>query len=72
MNIENIIRFEELPLTLKVADVAKILGISLNSAYELFHNKDFPSRRIGKRRWVVSKSAFIKWMDNPKKLKEIA
>lgn len=41
--------FEEMPLTLTVAEVAAVLGIGRNTAYDLLNTGDLPSRRIGKR-----------------------
>lgn len=52
----------ELPLGLKVDDVATILGISRGSAYELVRRTDFPKIKIG-RRIVIPRDAFLKWME---------
>ena len=41
--------YEELPLYLNADTVAKLLGISISSAYELMNEEGFPSVRIGKR-----------------------
>ena len=41
--------YDDLPLFLNAEMVAKVLGVSISSAYELMHEKDFPSVRIGKR-----------------------
>ena len=65
MNFENVISIEDLPLSLSVNDVARVLHISLNSAYEIFHSKCFPSFKVGKRGLRVTKLAFIEWMKNP-------
>ena len=35
--------FDELPMFLNVATVAKLFGISQSSGYELMHEKEFPS-----------------------------
>ncbi len=56
---------EELPLSLSVSDVSRILGIGRANAYELCHSNNFPAIVIG-RRIVVPKLAFIKWLENPK------
>ena len=40
--------YEELPLFLNSETVAKTLGVSPSSAYELMHEPDFPVLRIGK------------------------
>ena len=54
--------YDELPLFLNAATVAKVLGIAPSSAYELMHEKDFPATRIGNR-IVVPKEAFIRWVE---------
>ena len=54
--------YDELPLFLNAATVAKVLGIAPSSAYELMHEKDCPARRIGNR-IVVPKEAFIRWVE---------
>ena len=54
--------YAELPLFLNADTVAKTLGVSPASGYELLHDKDFPSLRIGNR-IVVTKEQFIRWVD---------
>lgn len=54
--------YDELPLFLNAETVAKVLGVSPSSGYELMHEKDFPALRIGSR-IVVPKDAFIKWVE---------
>ena len=54
--------YDELPLFLNAGTVAKTLGVSPASGYELLHEKDFPSLRIGNR-IVVPKERFIRWVD---------
>ena len=54
--------YEDLPLFLNAETVAKLLGISISSSYELMHEKDFPALRIGNR-IVVLKEAFIRWVE---------
>ena len=41
--------YEDLPLFLNAETVAKLLGISISSSYELMHEKGFPSLCIGSR-----------------------
>lgn len=53
---------DELPLVLSVIQVASILGISRNTAYELVHTNDFPKVVIGKQ-YRVPKLKFIEWME---------
>lgn len=54
--------FEELPLFLNAKIVAKTLGVSPSTAYELMHEKGFPSLRIGNR-IVVPKEQFQQWVE---------
>jgi predicted DNA-binding transcriptional regulator AlpA len=54
--------YDELPLMLNVEMIKNVLGISLTSAYELMHEKDFPSIKIGNR-LIVPKYKFREWID---------
>ena len=54
--------YEELPLFLNAELVAKVLGVSISSAYELMHEEAFPSVRIGSR-FAVPKEKFRQWVD---------
>jgi len=54
--------FEELPLFLNAETLAKVLGVSVSSSYELMHEKDFPAIRIGSR-LVVPKEKLQLWID---------
>jgi len=56
--------FEELPLVLNANDLSKALGVSIETGYQLIHSKGFPTVRIGERRYIVPKDAFIEWMKN--------
>lgn len=54
--------YDELPLFLNAETVAKELGVSPSSGYELMHEKGFPALRIGNR-IVVPKEQFIRWVN---------
>ena len=54
--------YEQLPLFLNANLVAQTLGVSISSAYELMHEKDFPALRIGSR-MVVPKEKFCQWVE---------
>ena len=54
--------YDELPLFLNANMVAGLLGVSPSSAYELMHEKDFPSLRVGNR-WVVPREEFRAWVE---------
>ncbi len=62
--------YDELPLMLSVSQVAKVLGISRTSSYDLVKEKDFPSITIGSR-IVVPKEELILWIKNQVKSKEV-
>lgn len=53
--------YEELPLFLNTETVAKVLGVAPSTAYELVHEADFPTLKIGNR-IVVPKEQFIVWV----------
>ena len=54
--------YDELPLFLNAEMVAKLLGISPSSGYELMHEKGFPVLKIGSR-LVVPKEKFRAWVE---------
>lgn len=54
--------YDDLPLFLNAAMVAQVLGIAPSSAYELMHEKNFPTLRVGSR-MVVPKEKFIEWVE---------
>ena len=54
--------YDELPLFLNAKTVAKVLGVSPSSGYELMHQRDFPTLKIGNR-IVVPKEQFVQWVE---------
>ncbi len=52
----------DLPLSLTVEEVARVLGISRASAYNLVHRDDFPTVSIG-RRLVIPRDLFFGWIE---------
>ena len=54
--------YDELPLFLNSTLVAKVLGVSPSSAYELMHEPDFPVLRVG-HCMVVPKEKLIQWVE---------
>ena len=54
--------YDDLPLFLNSATVAKVLGVSPSSGYELIHEPGFPVLRVG-RRIVVPKEKFMQWVE---------
>lgn len=55
--------YNELPLFLNSGLVAKVLGVSPSSGYELMHEPGFPVLRVGSR-MVVPTVQFIQWVVN--------
>ena len=53
--------YDELPLFLNAEMVAKVLGVSPSSGYELMHESDFPVLKIGSR-MVIPKEKFVEWV----------
>ena len=54
--------YDELPLFLNAETVAKVLGVSPSSGYELMHETDFPVLKVGSR-MVVPKEKFVDWVE---------
>ncbi len=54
--------YDDLPLFLNAELVAKVLGVSPSSGYELMHEEGFPTLRIGSR-MVVPKEKFVAWVE---------
>jgi len=54
--------YDELPLFLNAELVAKVLGVSPSSGYELMHEADFPVLKVGSR-MVVPKEKFVEWVE---------
>ena len=51
-----------MPLFLNARMVANLLGVSQSTAYELMHEKSFPTLQVGSR-LVVPRDKFIDWMN---------
>lgn len=62
MKVSQFKDYNELPLFLNAETVAKVLGVSPSSGYELMHDPSFPILRIGNR-MVVPKEKFIQWVE---------
>lgn len=55
--------YEDLPLFLNAATVAKVLGVSPSSGYELMHESRVPGLTVGSR-MVVPKAKIIQWVED--------
>ena len=52
---------ENLPLVLTPMDIAAVLGISRNTAYEVIHSQGFQLFRVGKH-YRISRERYLKWL----------
>lgn len=50
-------------LTYTVREAAKVLGVGMNTAYELVNRPDFPAIRLSERRIVVPVDGLKVWLD---------
>lgn len=55
--------FEDLPITLNVYHVARVLGVSIKVAYQLTRQDGFPSIRVGPKRICIPRDRFIEWIN---------
>ena len=62
MKVSQFRDYSELPLFLNAELVAKVLGVSPSSGFELMHEPGFPVLKIGSR-MVVPKEKFIQWVE---------
>lgn len=50
-------------MTMTVDDVAQELGVSEQTVYAMIHRRELHALKAG-RRYVISRSAFMSWMDD--------
>ena len=62
MKVSQFKDYSERPLFLNAELVAKVLGVSPSSGYELMHKPGFPVLKVGNR-MVVPKEKFIQWVE---------
>ena len=62
MKMSNCKSYDDLPLFRNASLVARVLGVSISTAYELMHEPGFPVLRVGSR-MVVPKEKFIRWTE---------
>ncbi len=55
--------YDELPMFLSAKTLAQVLGVSISTAYELFHEPSFPTLRVGSR-MVVPKEKLMQWVES--------
>lgn len=54
--------YEDIPLFLNAHLLSEVLGVSISTAYEVMHEPNFPTLRVGSR-MVVPKEKFIQWAE---------
>ena len=59
--MEKLQEMDSLPAVLKPSDVAKVLGVSRNTAYETVHSTGFTSFKVRKQ-YRVRLDRFFQWM----------
>ena len=62
MKLSETKNYDDLPLFLNAEKLAKVLGVSISSAYELMHEKDFPAIKIGSR-IIVPRDKLVAWLE---------
>ena len=62
MKVSTYHSYDDLPLFLNAELISKVLGVSLASAYELMHDKEFPAVHVGSR-IVVPKKQLQQWVE---------
>ncbi len=62
MKVSEYNNYNDLPLFLNADLVAKVLGVSPSSGYELMREPGFPVLKVGSR-MVVPKEKFIQWVE---------
>lgn len=63
-NLDTVSSVEDLPLTLTVEDLMKVLGIGRNTAYKLIKSKAIFSIKVG-HQLRIPKQSLIKYMTPP-------
>lgn len=56
----------ELPALLTVKEMAEVLRIGLNTAYQIIYKESFPVLRIGHKKIRVPRCELIKWIKSGK------
>ena len=62
---------DEMPMFLTVMDVAKLLGISRASAYELVREDNFPKLKIVQGRTIIPRDRLLEWLDEQTRYDEL-
>ena len=53
---------ENMPTLLTVSEMAQVLRIGRNSAYELVYQKNFPILKLGPKKIRVPKGELLQWI----------
>lgn len=59
-------QMKELPQLLTVKEMAEILKIKLNAAYQIIYKRSFPILKIGPKKIRVPRYELINWIKNGK------
>lgn len=55
---------QELPTLLTVMEMANVLRIGRNTAYEIIYQKNFPILKLGNKKIRIPKDELIKWIQS--------
>ena len=61
----------ELPIVLTPMEIAKILGVSKNTVYQIMHRTDFPSFKFGDKHIRVYREKFIQWLNTADEVEQL-
>ena len=62
-------KIERTKAAFTLTDAASYLGISSPTMLALIRSNEIPARKIGKRRWLISKATLDKWLDEGRQIK---
>lgn len=52
-------------LTITTKEMAKLLGVNVQTAYDLTRREGFPAIRVSEKRIVIPVEALNKWLSDP-------
>lgn len=68
---KNRLSLNEVPDVFGPTELARILGVQVQTGYNLVKRPDFPSIKISEKKYVVDKQSFIRWMEAQGKQKDV-
>lgn len=68
---QHCVDWEKVDPILKMDDVARVLKIGRNAAYELAHRKGFPVVNLGQKRMRVTRDALKRWLEEQEEQQDV-